>query len=143
MDEPQIEKFLKIPLNSIVATNRTDGPPQISPTWFLYDEGLLYIGIVAGSAKHHNLKRDPRIGVCIDGGRGDPRAVMIYGTTVIIENEEDPVWQAKIWPLTRRYFDSDEEAQAYREEIRDLKLVMLVITPEKIISQNFGQENEQ
>ena len=61
---------------------------------------------------------------------------MISGTAKSIETEDDPVWQTMIWPLTRRYFESDEAAQHPREESDDVKLVILIITTEKKTSQN-------
>ncbi len=137
MTRAQIEEFLRSPRHAVVGTNRLDGPPQISPVWYLHEDDRLYIGIRVDSAKYHNLRRDRRISVCVDGGHPDTRAVMICGSAELIE--EDSPWREDIhWRITRRYFDSDREARRYQEETRDWKTALIVVTPEKTISQDFN-----
>jgi PPOX class probable F420-dependent enzyme len=114
-----------------------DGPPQLTPVWYIYKDGRLYIGIVVGSAKHRNLQRDPRVSVCIDGGHGDARAVMIYGTAELIY-DDNPLRKEKSWQLIRKYHDSEEEARRYEAAI-DWESLLIVVNPEKIISQDFNQ----
>ena len=138
MTQAQVEQFLEPPRHAIVGTNRRDGPPQLSPVWYLYEDGRLYIGVLVTSAKYRNLRRDPRISLCIDGGHPDARAVMIYGSAELIEAESP--WQDEmIWRIARRYHDSDEDARRYQETSRDWgRTVLIVVTPEKIISQDFN-----
>ncbi len=52
MTPAQIETFLKAPRHAIVGTNRTNGAPQLSPVWYIHDDGRLYISIGAATAKH-------------------------------------------------------------------------------------------
>ncbi len=134
----QVEQFLEPPRHAIVGTNRRDGPPQLSPVWYLYEDGRLYIGVLVTSAKYRNLRRDPRISLCVDGGHPDARAVMIYGSAELIEAESS--WQDEmIWRIARRYHDSDEDARRYQETSRDWgPTALIVVTPEKIISQDFN-----
>lgn len=138
MTQAQVEEFLRAPRHAIVGTNRRDGPPQLSPVWYLYEEGRIYIGVLAATAKYHNLRRDPRISLCVDGGHPDTRAVMIHGGAELIE-AESPWREQVIWRITRRYHDSDEETRRYQETSRDRgRRVLIVMTPEKIISQDFN-----
>jgi PPOX class probable F420-dependent enzyme len=137
MTQIEIEVFLKAPRHAIVGTNRIDGPPQLSPIWYIFQGGHFYISIGAGTAKHRNLKRDPRVSLCVDGGHPDARAVMIYGTAELIEGE-DP-WREEIrWQIIRHYHETEEEARRYAEEIRDSPFVIVVVTPLKIISQDYN-----
>jgi PPOX class probable F420-dependent enzyme len=137
MTPAQIEEFLQAPRHAIVGTNRIDGAPQLSPVWYVIEDGRLYISIGAGTAKHHNLARDPRISVCIDGGRADTRTVMIYGTAELIDGA-DPLGEEMRWRIVRHYHDSEQAARRYAEQIRDDPFVLVVVAPHKIISQDFN-----
>jgi PPOX class probable F420-dependent enzyme len=138
MTEAQIEEFLRAPRHAIVGTNRRDGPPQLSPVWYLYEEGRIYISVLVASAKYRNLQRDPRISLCIDGAHPDARAVMIYGSAELIV--ADSPWRDEIdWRITRRYFEGDEQARRFREEARDWgPTALIAVTPRKTISQDFN-----
>ena len=138
MTQAQVEDFLEASRHAIVGTNRRDGPPQLSPVWYLYEKGRFYIGVLAATAKYRNLQRDPRISLCVDGGHPDARAVMIQGSAELIEAESP--WREEILRrINRRYHDSDEAARRYDEISRDRgPRGLIVVTPEKIISQDFN-----
>ncbi|MFZ1753544.1 MAG: pyridoxamine 5'-phosphate oxidase family protein [Caldilineaceae bacterium] len=76
MNPPEIDSFLAEPRHAIVGTVARDGAPQLSPVWYIYEDGRFYIGITSDTAKYRNLRRDQRISLCIDGGRADVRTVM-------------------------------------------------------------------
>jgi PPOX class probable F420-dependent enzyme len=138
MSQAQIEEFLQAPRFAIVGTNRANGPPQLTPVWYLHDNGQLYLSISVNSAKYRNLCRDPRISLCIAAEHPDARAVMIYGGVELIQQES--AWFKEIsWRLVRRYYDSDEEAQSYLDsEAVAGDSALAVITPEKIIAQDYN-----
>jgi PPOX class probable F420-dependent enzyme len=139
MSQPQIEAFLQVPRFAFVGTNRKDGPPQLTPVWYLYENEKIYLSIFAGSAKYRNLCRDPRISVCVAGNHPDARAVIFTGSAeLFLEGSE--LWEKDIeWRLTRRYYDSDDEARAYLESVSGTgEGALAVVTPEKIISQDFN-----
>ena len=138
MTQAQVEAFLEAPRHAIVGTNRRDGPPQLSPVWYLYEDGCIYISVLVTSAKYRNLGRDPRISLCVDGGHPDARAVMIHGSAELIE-AESPWRDEMIWRITRRYHESDQDAHRFEEQARDWgRTALIVVTPEKIISQDFN-----
>lgn len=138
MSQTQIEEFLRVPRIAIVGTNRENGPPQLSPVWYLYEKGLIYITIGAKSAKYWNLRRDPRIGVCIAGDYPDARAVMFYGIAEITLGESTRFDDLE-WRLVRRYYDSDEEVQEYMDtQIAEGDVALVTVTPEKIVAQDFN-----
>lgn len=138
MTQSQIDEFLQTVRNVVVGTNRIDGAPQLSPTYFLYDQGRVYIGINAGSAKHHNLRRDPRISICVDGGHTDFRTITIYGTAEFIE-QDNPRRDDIIWRINRRYAASDEEARRAIEAAKaHTETVLIAVTPEKTIARDYN-----
>jgi len=137
MTRTQIEAFLQAPRHAIVATNSGDGSLQLSPVWFIYEEGRLYISAGAGTVKVRNLRRDPRLSICIDAGHPDARYVLLRGAATILE-PHDLLQEAMRWRIILHYHETEAEAQAYYASVRDYNSVLLVVTPEKIISQDFN-----
>lgn len=137
MNQTEIDHFLQAPRHAIVGTIGRDGAPQLSPVWYIYEEGRFYIGITSETAKYRNLRRDPRISLCIDGGREDVRTVMIYGTAELY-GKSDPLQSAMRWRLITHYIADPEEAKRYAAASQDWDAVLIVVTPTKIITQNFN-----
>jgi PPOX class probable F420-dependent enzyme len=137
MSSAQIETFLQAPRHAIVGTISAGGPPQLSPVWYVYDSGRIYISVGLGSAKHRNLQRDARISVCIDGCFPDFRTVIVYGRAELIE-AGDPLQEEMRWRIIRQYHDSEEEARRYAEATRDEASALIAVTPDRIISQDFN-----
>ena len=138
MTQGQIDEFLQAPRHGIFATNRTNGPPQITAVWYLHENDKIYIVILADSAKYRSIKRDPRVSICVDGGHPDGRAVTIYGTADLVED-------MSAWPddillrIIRRYVDSDEEARELNDEYSDNAVdVLVVITPTKVFARDYN-----
>lgn len=138
MNQSQIEEFLEVPRFAVVGTNRVNGPPQLTPVWYLYQDERVYITMFVKSAKYRNLRRDPRIGVCITGDNPDARAVMIYGTVEFALQGESWVDEI-VWKLVRRYYDSDEEAQTFMDSTAvEGEGTLAMVTPERVIAQDFN-----
>jgi Pyridoxamine 5'-phosphate oxidase len=60
-----------------MATLRKDGSPRISGTEVGFDEGQLVLGMMAGTRRAEDLRRDPRIAIHsqgVDPPEGDPGA---------------------------------------------------------------------
>jgi len=138
MKQAEIEEFLRLPRFAIVGTNPVNGPPQLTPVWYLYEGGQIYISIMVKSAKYRNLRRDPRISVCIAGNNPDARAVIFYGTAELTLDESAQVDEIE-WRLVRRYFDSDEETQEFMDSPDyEGESARVTVTPEKVIAQDFN-----
>ena len=137
MTPSDIDTFLETPRHAIIGTNSPDGPPQLTPVWYLYENDQVYISVNTGTAKLRNLRRDSRVTLCVDGCHPDARAVILRGRAEIIE--EDGLWKSEMrWRIIRRYFDTEAEARRYYEEIKQTPFVILVVSPDKVISQDFN-----
>lgn len=138
MSISQVAEFLQTPRFATFGTNRANGPPQLTPVWFLHEKERLYVSMYKKSAKYRNLSRDPRVALCIAGTHPDARAVMVYGTVEFLE-ADSPGVDDIVWRLARRYYDSDEEARAYLEaEASGGENAIAAVTPEKIIAQDYN-----
>ena len=134
MTPAEIEQFMQPPRHAIIAAN-TEGPPHLSPVWYVYEAGQLYFTISTRTTKYRHLRRDPRLSACIDGGHPDWRTVMLYGTVEFIEYGQS-LEEAMFWRIMKRYYDSEAEAIEFGQSIRDETRVLAVMTINKIVSQD-------
>lgn len=138
MSRDAIDAFLDVPRYAVVGTNRRNGSAQLTPVWYLYEDGKVYLEMFVASAKYKNLRRDPRIGLCIAGTHPDARAVMLYGTVEL--HSEGPAWvEDTRWRLVRRYYDSDDDARSYMKEAASGgPRALAIVTPDRILAQDFN-----
>ncbi len=139
MSQAEIEEFVIAPRFGVVGTNRVNGPPQLTPVWYLYENQKVYISMFAESAKYKNLRRDPRSSICITGDSPDARSVIFSGPVELILSGSEPWVGDIIWKLVRRYFGSDEEAKMYMEsESSSGEGALAVLAPNRIIAQDYN-----
>ena len=137
MSQDEIELFLQEPRHAIVGTIPADGPPHLSPVWYLFENDRIYISVPTKTVKYRDLQRDPRISVCIDGCRPDGRTVMFTGKAQLLP-KGDPFEAEMRWRIIRHYHETEAEARRYAEQVRDVFSALIIVTPEKIISQDFN-----
>jgi len=65
-----------------LATGRKDGSPQVSMIGYVWDDGDIVVTFRRGSAKRHNMARQPRVALVVADGR---RALTIYGDAELLE----------------------------------------------------------
>jgi len=66
--KPELRQKLELNKNIWVATVRGDGRPHLSPVWFIYLAGKLYICIDPQSVKSKNLYENPMITLALEDG---------------------------------------------------------------------------
>lgn len=112
--------------NAIVGTIQSDGRPQLTPNWYWWDGEVFWVSTLTWTVKVRNAKRDPRVTLCIDSGvrRGD--YVQVFGSCEVVEGDV----RETTLDLIRKYLDTEEEAQAHWESIKDDRVLMR-ITPER------------
>jgi PPOX class probable F420-dependent enzyme len=91
--------FLREDRVAAVSTLNTDGSPQVTTIWYLLQEdGTLIMSTPGRTQKVKNLRRDPRIAVCVGDER---RSVSLYGTVTISSDQN--VIRRDLEQLTARY----------------------------------------
>jgi PPOX class probable F420-dependent enzyme len=116
-----------------LATTRSDGRPHVAPVWFdLDDDGTVVLTTGADSLKGKNLRRDPRVCLCVDDQTPPYSFVVIDG---IAEITEDPglllEWATRI---AGRYMGAERAEQYGRRNAMPGELLVR-ITPNHIVAQ--------
>jgi PPOX class probable F420-dependent enzyme len=100
-------EFLREDRVAVVSTLNKDGSPQVTTIWYLLQEdGTLVMSTPGRTQKVKNLRRDPRIAVCVGDER---RSVSLYGT-VTVSSDQNVVRQ-DLEQLVARYI-KEEAARA-------------------------------
>src|SRR5207249_4043184 len=53
---------------AVLGTINRDGTPQLTTMWYLLEGDIIVMNTKVGRAKERNMRRDPRISVCIADG---------------------------------------------------------------------------
>jgi PPOX class probable F420-dependent enzyme len=124
---PDHEAFLRKQIHAIVATIQPDGMPQLTPNWYWWDGERFWISTLDWTVKVRNLKRDPRITLCIDSGKRRENYVQIFGTAEVIDGDV----KETTLDLIRKYEPTEEASQQHWEEIKEDR-VLIAVTPTRM-----------
>src|ERR1700732_2123583 len=98
--------FLNEKRFAVLATITADGTAQQTTMWYLLEGDIIVMNTKAGRVKDRNLRRDPRISICIEDGY---HYLTISGTVELIEDQATA--QHDIHRLAIRY-NGEENAAA-------------------------------
>ena len=85
-DRDQLLEFLRPRHHAILLTTRRDGRPQSSPNTCGVDaEDRIVISTYPERAKVHNIRRDPRVSVCVLSDEWNGPWVQVDGTAEVID----------------------------------------------------------
>ena len=133
MTEVEIRDFLLDQARTgKLATVRKDGRPHVTPIWFDLDGDILLFTTWHEAVKAANIRRDPRVSICIDDEKPPFSYVIIEGrATMADEPEALAYWATRI---AGRYMGADlAEAYGQRNSVKGELLVR--VTPTRIIAQ--------
>jgi PPOX class probable F420-dependent enzyme len=82
-----LEKFLKQPNPSVIASLRPDGSPHTAATWYLWEDGRVLVNMDEGRKRLEYLRRDPRVSITVLGKDEWYRHVTLSGRVSL---QEDP-----------------------------------------------------
>lgn len=93
-----------------LATTRKDGSPHVAPIWFVVDEETLVFTTHQESLKGRNLRRDPRVALCVDDERPPFSFAIVEGSVELSEDEAELLHWATV--IGGRYMGQDQ-AESY------------------------------
>jgi PPOX class probable F420-dependent enzyme len=114
-----------------LATVRADGRSHIAPIWFVLDGDVVVFNTGESSVKGKNIRRDPRVTLCIDDERPPFAYVIVEG---IAEIDTDPgdmlTWAIRIGG---RYMGADRADEFGRRNAVAGELLVRV-TPTRMLT---------
>jgi PPOX class probable F420-dependent enzyme len=112
-----------------LATVRKDGRPHVVPIWFVLDGDTLVFNTGDTTVKAANMRRDPRVTICVDDENPPYSFIIVEGTASLEENSKD----LKFWATRtgERYMGSDKAEQFGERNSTPGELVVR-ITPTKV-----------
>src|SRR5437867_1629991 len=80
-----VRAFLEQPHFAVMGTINADGAPQLTVMWYALhpSEDVVLLNASRGLLKERNLRRDPRMAICVEEGM---RYVTLTGTAELVED---------------------------------------------------------
>ncbi len=123
------DKFLKSQKILRLATIDKRGMPHIVPVWYLYKDGIFYVGTNTSTEKAKNVKKNPKVSFCVDAGIRSPIfGVMGRGIAKLILNKK--IVSSITKKILLRYFSSLNNNSA--QELLAQTDCIIKIMPKKI-----------
>ena len=81
----RVRAFLEEPRFAVMATINRSGTPQLTVMWYalLADDDVVVLNATRSLLKERNLRRDPRMSLCIEDGR---RYVTLEGRAELVDD---------------------------------------------------------
>lgn len=114
-----------------LATVRADGRPHAAPIWFDLDGDTLVFTTGESTIKALNMRRDPRVSLCIDEDEPPFHFVLIEGTAELEADDPDLLYWAT--RLGGRYMGVERAEEYGRRNAVESELLVRV-TPRKIVA---------
>ncbi|HLH62008.1 MAG TPA: PPOX class F420-dependent oxidoreductase [Ktedonobacteraceae bacterium] len=129
MTAEEMQQLLSKSNNAIVAVNRPEGGPQLTPVWYAWDGTSFYFSTTKDRAKYPNIRRDPNISLVVDDFDMH-KYVVAYGRAEIIEHD----FADLVRPVIKKYVPADRVEQAVKAVVDNPKRVLVVLRPDKIVT---------
>jgi PPOX class probable F420-dependent enzyme len=134
MTEAEYTRFLTEGARTMkVATVRADGRPHIAPVWFALDGETIVFTTGRTSVKGINLRRDPRVSLCVDDDSPPFAFAIIEGTATMTEDADDLLYWAT--RIGGRYMGADK-ADEYGKRNGVPGELLVRVTPTKVTAQS-------
>ena len=120
--------FLNEKRFAVLATLNENGTIQQTTMWYLLEGDTIVMNTKAGRVKDRNLRRDPRISICLENGY---HYLTISGTVELIEDQATA--QHDIHRLAIRYDGEESATRQMAEQFSKEQRVTIHLTPERVI----------
>ena len=113
---------------AVLSTLNKDGSSQLTTMWYLLEnDGTIVMSTPGHLQKVKNLRRDPRIAICVQDGN---RYISLYSTVTI--SEDQTIVRQDIQRLVERYMKDEATRQQAIAALVQQTRVALRFTPEKV-----------
>ena len=115
-----------------IGTLGEDGWPNVNPAWYEYDGECFWVVTKELAGFCGNMRRDPRVTLCIDNPEPPYKRVMVRGRAEFVDGD----WVELARRMVLRYLGP--EGMDYFEATLDLPRVLVRIRPERVSSWDGG-----
>jgi hypothetical protein len=125
----RLTEFLAPSRIAVVATIGADGMPQLTPNWYVLEDGRIAVSTTKERVKRRNLARDSRMSICVCSDLQASDYVTVSGPVEISGDES-------IWPVTRNIVARYVPAEAVEDRFRQLRTqnrVILWLSPATVM----------
>jgi PPOX class probable F420-dependent enzyme len=120
--------FLREKRFAVLATLNKDGTPQLTTMWYLLEnDGTILMNTRVGRLKERNMRRDPRVSICIPDGYV---YLTIKGRVEMIDDPQ--ISQRDIYRLSARYHGEEKAKKQMERQFSREQRVTLRLKPERI-----------
>lgn len=121
IDWERLEQFLAPPQIALLVTVGPEGTPHPTPVWYRYAARFLTVSTTSPTIKIRNLRRDPRLAVCVYNDVQGTEYVSMIGVAQVTEGSD-------IWDETKKIVENYvEPGQVVDEWISRMRLQQRVI----------------
>jgi PPOX class probable F420-dependent enzyme len=132
MSKEELQTFLAQPLIARLALVRVNGTAQVSPMWFLYEDGVMYMSTRTERAKVKYLKVNPHVAVVVDVMEAPLKnKVVTLEGTVEVQTTGVKEMTTKIY---RKYMGAEGAQTPAAQQNINAPRVILKITPHRVES---------
>ena len=130
-DEEYRDFLLGSVRTATLATVRADGRPHAAPIWYHLDGDSFVFMTGEETVKGKNLRRDPRLTLCIDDEKPPFQFVIVEGTADLAADDPDMLYWSTL--IGGRYMGGDQAEEFGRRNAVPGELLVRV-TPTKVIA---------
>jgi PPOX class probable F420-dependent enzyme len=111
-----------------IATIDDTGAPLVTPIWFIFEEERIWFTPRQHSEWLKNIRKDPRVALCIDDHVMPYRKVVVRGKAEVVhEVGNDDKWRDRYRRIAQRYLLRDD-ANAYVDGTDDQPRALCAVT---------------
>lgn len=132
MSAEEIQAFLAQPLVASLAVVRANNTPQLTPMWFIYEDGVMSMSTRTYAAKVKHIRANPNVSVVVETMDAPLKntVVTLEGKAEILESEVKPV----VEKIYRKYMGEEGMQTPAAQRNINTPRVIIRITPKKIRS---------
>jgi PPOX class probable F420-dependent enzyme len=120
--------FLQEQRFAVLATLNKDGSPQLTTMWYLLEGDTIMMNTKEGRIKDLNMKRDPRIAICVEDGYN---FITISGTVTM--NYDQETAHQDIYRLAVRNHGEEKAKRQLEEQFSKEQRITLHLQCENVI----------
>lgn len=137
MSEQAVREFLEGKHVGVLGINRRRGGPQLSPVWYSYEDGCIWIPTELKVAKVANIARDPEVSFCVDDKEPPHKGVVMYCAAEIITED---IFERRQRIMSR--YVGDEVGASVAAEPRPLGIALLRLRPHHTYSYDYSASDQ-